>query len=66
MNDETIKIQVRDTIDRNTPDYMSCIAMLEQAEHTADRIRTLYRYRRNIAIPRNQIERNIREKLQKL
>ena len=40
MNDETIKIQVRDTIDRNTPDYMSCIAMLEQAEHTADRIRT--------------------------
>ena len=35
MNDETIKIQVRDTIDRNTPDYMSCIAMLEQAEHTA-------------------------------
>ena len=40
MNDETIKIQVGDTIDRNTPDYMSCIAMLEQAEHTADRIRT--------------------------
>ena len=98
MNDETIKIQVGDTIDRNTPDYMSCIAMLEQAEHTADRIRTtvkpslfteryftsaevmrylhisrralrgntLYLYWRNIAIPRNQIERNIREKLQKL
>ena len=40
MNDETINIQGRDTIDRNTPDYMSCIAMLEQAEHTADRIRT--------------------------
>lgn len=40
MNDETIKIQVGDTIDRNTPDYMSCIAMLEQAEHTTDRIRT--------------------------